>query len=110
MFLGMNKKKPKGNTSSLQSYALKFGPLHFTSQFSENKYKVARARVFGYSWNSFGVKATAGWAAQVDFSLSSPIFWTLEYFLHDDLKQPGGQDSGQEKQQGIEPCTFFSKK
>lgn len=47
---------------------------------------------------------------QVDFSLSSPIFCTREYFLQDDLKQPGGQESGQEKQQGIEPWTFFSKK
>lgn len=47
---------------------------------------------------------------QVDFSFSSPVFWTREYFLHDDLKQPGGHDSGQEKQQGMEPWTFFSKK
>lgn len=30
--------------------------------------------------------------------------------MHEDLKQLGGQDSGHEKQQGTEPCIFFSKK
>lgn len=75
------------------------------------KKKKPQNYTFGYSDNSFGIRADAFvFAPQVDFSLSSPIFCTREYFLQDDLKQPGGQESGQEKQQGIEPCTFFSKK
>lgn len=72
---------------------------------------------FGYSINIL-VKKNQKWKSQsrcfpflqVDFSLSSPVFWTREYFLHEDLKQLGGQDIGQEKLQGTEPCTFFSKK
>lgn len=42
--------------------------------------------------------------------MSSPVFWTREYFLQEDLKQLGGQDIGQAKQHGTVPCTFFSKK
>lgn len=88
---------------------MEFGPLlHLPVSSSKIK---TQNYTFGYSVNSFGLRADAFvFAPQVDFSLSSPIFWTREYFLHEDLKQPGGQESGQEKQQGIEPCTFFSKK
>lgn len=84
---------------SFQSIAQKLGPLL--------ELQCSPLKSFGYSIN---VSVKKEQMLQVDFSLSSPVFWTREYFLHEDLKQLGGQDMGQEKLQGTEPCTFFSKK
>lgn len=89
---------------SFQSIAQKLGPLL--------QLQCSPLKSFGYSINVLVKKQSRCFPPflQVDFSLSSPIFWTREYFLHEDLKQLGGQDIGQEKLQGTEPCTFFSKK
>jgi hypothetical protein len=103
------KNQSKGNTSFIFPIIYtKFGPLlHIPVSSPKIKTKLS---LWLQHETLFGVRADASVGPQVDFSLSSPIFWTREYFLHDDLKQPGGQESGQEKQQGIGPCTFFSKK